>query len=87
MDMKQARESPDVSGRLLTVYVLDHEWQDCFQLLTGCLCGMQTRQDLHRRHAREREALESQTTALQQRIQTLQAAEKNQSAADSALQV
>lgn len=48
---------------------------------------MQTRQDLHRRHAREREALESQTAALQQRIQSLQAAEKKQSAADSALQV
>lgn len=45
---------------------------------------MQTRQDLHRRHAREREALETQTATLQQRIQSMQAAEKSQSATKAA---
>jgi hypothetical protein len=38
---------------------------------------MQTRQDLHRRHVREREALESQAAALQQRVAALQAADRS----------
>lgn len=57
-----------------------------------CVRVVQTRQDLHRRHVREREALETQAAALQQHIQSLQAAEKNKksdtnAAADSASQV
>ena len=44
---------------------------------------MQTRQDLHRRHAREREALEARARTLQQQVDALKAAAAD-SAADSA---